>query len=286
MRVPILALDVNLSPERYGVERVEPPTAHGVLADPDDVILAIRLPLDEVPGITPLERADIRRGRPYADLAELVRRVQPSTALLSALGHAGALDTLLPGEPSRVTVMAAVRRHTATSLRARRAAAQQAFALFDIDEAEKTDAIESADVSTADVESADEPSSPVALPSDAAVSPSETTTPLVRLGNAIGHVIDDYRPLLDEIGAMRASDLSWQQSGSTVIVAGSRSTSRAIGRQGADRTIVMSIDDGTASFDAAFGGEARQLGTQLSGSRLVLVEGTVRDGDDGCPSSR
>lgn len=265
MGVPILPLDVSVSREVYRVERIEPPRSQGVLADPDDVILGIRLSLSDVHGITSSELERILANQPYAGIGDFYQRAAPSRALLTRLGLVGALDSLAtveaaPGssstqpQPTRGDVMARVRELIARGKRPSTRQIQPTLPIFVDDREQLTEG----------------------NPEQSMVERVATELDVLQM-EVSEHVIESYRPLLDELGVLPASDLLGCWNGTTVLVAGIRVATQTPPMRSGKRVVFISLDDGSGCSDATFFGEAQdRAGPLLFGTKLMVIQGKTR----------
>lgn len=98
-----------------------------------------------------------------------------------------------------------------------------------------------------------------------------------------GHIMDLYRPMLDDLGVTRACDLLSLRSDTQVLVAGVRVATQTPPMRSGKRTVFISLDDGTGCIDAAFFEEAQQqASTDLFSARMMTIRGrTRRTGDRG-----
>jgi len=261
MGVPILPLDVSASRDVYRVERIEPPRSHGVLADPDDVILGIRLSLSDVHGISSAELDRILAGQPYAGIGDFYQRAAPSRALLTRLALVGALDSLAAHDsssggpqPTRGDVMARVRELVARSRRPAMRNAQPTLPIF-VDDREQL------------TEANPEPSMVERVATELDVLQMEVSE----------HVIESYRPLLDELGVIPASELLGCWNGTTVLVAGIRVATQTPPMRSGKRVVFISLDDGSGCSDSTFFEEAQdRAGSLLFGTKLMVIQGKTR----------
>ncbi|MDN4640150.1 DNA polymerase III subunit alpha [Agreia sp. PsM10] len=261
MGVPILPLDVSASRDVYRVERIEPPRSHGVLADPDDVILGIRLSLSDVHGISSAELDRILAGQPYAGIGDFYQRAAPSRALLTRLALVGALDSLAAhdgssggAQPTRGDVMARVRELVARARRPATRNAQPTLPIF-VDDREQL------------TEANPEPSMVERVATELDVLQMEVSE----------HVIESYRPLLDELGVIPASELLGCWNGTTVLVAGIRVATQTPPMRSGKRVVFISLDDGSGCSDSTFFEEAQdRAGALLFGTKLMVIQGKTR----------
>lgn len=173
MGIPILPLDVNASTDEYLVERT------------DDGMKTIRLSIRDVHGITGAETEHILAGQPYRSVSDLYIRAAPSRRLIERLATVGALDSLTvhEGVPhSRGDVIAYVRHLTTQRHRPGRTEHENQLPLY-VDDTIPT--------------GTPDPTSQERVRAELGVLFTEISE----------HVIESYRPLLDEIGVTRAADL-------------------------------------------------------------------------------
>jgi error-prone DNA polymerase len=250
MGVPILPVDVTVSDDCYRVERTV------------DGKLGIRLSIRDIHGMSEAELQRLLTERPYQGITDLYERARPSRTLLQRLALVGALDTLAlqesqhilaeRGTPTRGDVVARVRQLTAL----KRSKADPENQLdFDIDhshliprgnaEFSVTDRIQ-AELSVLNLD-------------------------------ASGHLLEKYRPLLDELGVTPANELLNQWNRTEVLVAGVRVATQTPPMRSGKRVVFISLDDGTGCSDATFFEEAQNVtGPQLFGTKLMVIRGRTR----------
>ena len=91
------------------------------------------------------------------------------------------------------------------------------------------------------------------------------------------HLLEFYADFLNEIGAVRSTDLLAQRSGSSVLVAGVKVARQSPPVRSGKRVIFLTIDDGYGCNDATFFDDAqRNYAGVLFSSWLFLVRGEVR----------
>ncbi|WP_423917550.1 DNA polymerase III subunit alpha [Frigoribacterium sp. 2-23] len=252
MGVPVLPLDVNASDDVYHVERVRPPATAVARTRPGD--LGIRLSLSDVHGISDAELARIVAGQPYDSITDFWQRATPSRRLFERLGQVGALDSLGGDGRTRGDVLARIRSLIQRSTRPRASDVENQLD-FTID--------------------------------DTHLVP--TGTPEIGLRERVSdeldilsmevseHVIESYRPMLDELGVVRAADLRDHWNGTTVLVAGIRVATQTPPMRSGKRVVFISLDDGSGCSDSTFFEEAQQrTGSLLFGTRLLLIQGRTR----------
>lgn len=248
--ITLLPLDVNASTDRYQVERLA------------DRRKGIRLSLRDVKGITWAELRRIIEGQPYESITDFYHRARPSRSLMRDLAALGALDGLTTEEnhpAKRGGIIAHVRQLTAAPRRERAEEVPGQLSLFD----------------------------DRALIDPAAPEP----TPQERVGASLdllaaeteGHVMDLYRPMLDDLGITAAEELLTVRNNSEVLVAGIRVATQTPPMRSGNRVVFISLDDGTGCSDATFfTGAQEQAGPLLFGTKLMIIKGrTRRTGDRG-----
>jgi error-prone DNA polymerase len=101
--------------------------------------------------------------------------------------------------------------------------------------------------------------------------------------DATQHLIEAYRPMLDEYGITPASNLRDLWNRSEVLVAGIRIATQTPPMRTGKRVVFISLDDGTGCADATFFEEAQErTGSLLFGTKMLLIKGrTRRTGEKG-----
>ncbi|NQX12494.1 hypothetical protein HQQ80_12710 [Microbacteriaceae bacterium VKM Ac-2855] len=93
------------------------------------------------------------------------------------------------------------------------------------------------------------------------------------------HAIESYRPMLDELEVLSAGSLVDARPGAEVLVAGLRIAGDRAPR--GSTGLSVRLEDGSGVADCAFPADAqRAVGALLSSTRLMLVQGRTREGDD------
>ena len=260
MGVPILGLDVNRSDDCYRVERVVAET----IDRPSAEVLGIRLSLRDVQGINEKELRRILQGQPFDSLTDFFERAKPSRALLQRLALVGALDeiaatnifggTLAAGgpPPTRGDVIARVRQLTAANRRVHSPENQLDFAIDDRHLIPRGNA---------------------ELTSEERVQAELSILNM----DATAHILESYRPLLDELGVTPANQLLGLWNKTEVLVAGIRVATQTPPMKSGKRVVFISLDDGTGCSDSTFFEEAQEAtGPVLFGTRLMVIRGRTR----------
>ncbi|MEN9715500.1 MAG: hypothetical protein RJA35_967 [Actinomycetota bacterium] len=250
--VKILPLDVNKSTDEYLVEK----TPQGELA--------VRLALTEIQNVSQTEIKRIIKNAPYKDLGDFYLRAEPSRRTLQNLGLLGALDGVagVTGasatdldsiQATRGDVMAKIRQLNAVTKRPKLNPEQPTLDFIDL-----TDSL------------------PRGNP-----SPSTETNVLNELKlmkmDVSQHVIELYRDMLDEMGAVRADELVGLRNKTEVLIAGVRVATQTPPMRSGKRVVFVSLDDGSGCSDATFFDEAQQRCSHvLFNTRLLLIAGKTR----------
>ncbi len=253
MGIPILPVDVNVSGTDWRVERVRE-TPAGSPTRPGD--LGIRVALTDVQGLTDAELGRILAERPFTSLGDFWERARPSRRLAERFALIGAFDSIEPEGPGRGDLLLRVRELASASRRPK---------------ARRPDEI------------------PLPLDFDAVHGEVERSLPDLPAREKVRaeldvlsidlseHVIESYRPMLDELGVVPASSLLDLRSGSEVVVAGIRVATQTPPMRSGKRVVFISVDDGSGCADAAFFDEAQAAsGPVLFGTPLLVIRGTTR----------
>ncbi|GAA4666174.1 DNA polymerase III subunit alpha [Frondihabitans cladoniiphilus] len=252
MGVPILPIDVNASSEVYHVERIRPPRSPIARTQAGD--LGIRLSLVDVQGINEAELERILENRPFTSIADFYQRATPSRRLIERLGQVGALDSLVGEGHTRGDVLARIRQLTGRSTKPKALDVVNQLD-FDVDESSEIP------LGTPDVSARERVSSELDILSM----------------EVSDHVIESYRPMLDDLGVTRAADLLNNWNGTTVLVAGIRIATQTPPMKSGKRVVFISLDDGSGCSDSTFFEEAQsRAGSLLFGTKLMLIQGRTR----------
>jgi error-prone DNA polymerase len=91
------------------------------------------------------------------------------------------------------------------------------------------------------------------------------------------HMIEFYADFLNEIGAIRSSELLKQRSKSEVLVAGVKVALQTPPVRSGKRVMFLTLDDGFGCSDATFFEDAQNsYASTLLNSWLLLVKGEIR----------
>jgi error-prone DNA polymerase len=284
--IPVLPVDVNASAGDWQVERV--PRAPAVPGTGSDE--GLRVGLREVKGISDAEVARIIGRRPYASLRDFWQRARVSRPVTERLVLVGAFDPLYTGpgkQPTRRDLLArvgvlagpsrAVRGHPAPSR-----AAGATSAEHDLDQL------------TLDLDASGRPASGERSASGNGgdglarivpagelpeLSPAErVSAELEILGIDVSqHVISFYQEILDALGVVRARDLHRCKSGTSVLVAGVKTSTQTPAVRSGQRIIFATLDDATGQMNLAFFESVQErCASRVFGSWLLVVRGRVR----------
>lgn len=248
--ITLLPVDINASTDQYRVEQVAPD------------VTGIRFSFRDISGITDAELTGILDGQPYTSITDLYERARPSRPLMMRLARIGALDSLTRDEHGRAHrggIIAYVRQLTASTHKKTPAPQPDQVPLF-------------GDEVLVDATIPD-PSAEERIATDLDVLSTEVD----------GHVMDLYRPMLDDLGITRARDLLGLRSGTEVLVAGVRVATQTPPMRSGKRTVFISLDDGTGCIDTTFFEEAQQqAASRLFTARMMIIHGrTRRSGENG-----
>jgi error-prone DNA polymerase len=243
--VKVLPLDVNKSTDEYLVE-----------AD------GIRLALTEVQGVSENEVARIIQEQPFKDIADFYLRVKPTRRTLERLALLGAFDSFggkrrtdeagNDPEITRGDILARVRQLNAIKNRPATEANQP----------------------TLDFQVLERLPTGNAEPTLAEKVTSELS--LMKM-DVSEHVIELYRPMLEEMGVVNANELVGLRNKSEVLIAGVRVATQTPPMRSGKRVVFISLDDGTGCSDSTFFDDAQARCSHiLFNNRLLLISGKTR----------
>lgn len=242
--VSLLPMDVNRSKREYVVER-DPFGKFGV-----------RMALIDIKNMSEPELSRILKAQPFEDILDFYIRARPSRRTMLHLAQLGALDNLAgvsaTGDPhSRGDVIVKVREMTARAPQKQ----PEGQSSFDFD-------------------------SLVSLPTGNPNPPKqqEIETQLELTGMDIsGHQLDEFAPMLEEMGAIRANELLNLRGNTEVLVAGVRVATQTPPMRSGKRVVFITLDDGTGCSDITFFDEAQQRCSHLLfHDNLLLIAGKTR----------
>ena len=268
MGVTILGLDVNASAASYRVERVDAQSARipvalidtkstgQVLVSPDARGYAIRISFADVAGISGGEVDSIITGQPYADLADFYLRSGASFPTTEKLVLIGAFDVLHEiGSSDKKTNRRDLLLHL-------------------------SDLHRSPDRSPGGAQMHFGFAPPTLIPSGL---PDLRDYERVRnevkyLGMEVSHhMLEFYATFLNEIGAVKSSDLLSQRSNTSILVAGVKVALQTPPVRSGKRVLFLTIDDGYGCNDLTFFTDVqKEYAGVLFNSSLFLARGHVR----------
>lgn len=209
----------------------------------------IRMALSDLAGISEAEAINIVRAQPYLDLTDFVRRAGTSLPTTEKLIMVGAFDSLHNiNRRDLLLHLADINRSPAAAL----PGAQMTFGFKAPD------------------------LKPSGLPD--LTNTEKVRTEIETLGMEVSsHLLEFYGHFLNQIGAVKSSDLLKQRSGSSILVAGVKVALQQPPVRSGKRVIFLSIDDGFGCSDATFFTDTHeQFAQTLFSSKLLLVRGVVR----------
>ena len=238
----IAPLDINLSDRTYRVE--------------GDNQEKIRLSLTDINGISESEVDAIIAHRPYIDLADFVHRSGVSRPTCEALLMVGAFDSISAPDLNHRDLLL----HLNDVYKWSRSSTK---ALSTVSGSQLTFGFTP-------------PLSKTGLPDLKAHE--RVKNEIDFLGMDISHhMIEFYSEFLNQIGAVRSSDLLLQRSRSSVLVAGVKVALQTPPVRSGKRVMFLTLDDGYGCSDATFFEDMqRSCAETLYNSWLLLVRGEIR----------
>ena len=238
--VKIEKLDINKSDRSYRVENDS----------------SIRLALADVSGISDGEIDAILSNRPFVDLADFVHRSGVSRPTCEALLMIGAFDALYPDTLNHRDLL---------------------LHLNDLYKWSRTSSKALLNLSGSQLTFGFTPElSKTGLPDLRAHE--QVRNEIEFLGMDVSHhMMEFYAEFLNQIGAVKSSDLIKQRSNSSVLVAGVKVILQTPPIRSGKRVIFVTLDDGNGCSDATFFEDAqRSYAETLYNSKLLLVRGNLR----------
>jgi error-prone DNA polymerase len=243
--VRVLPLDVNKSTDEY-------------LVEPD----GIRLALTEVQGVSENEVARIIEEQPFKDIADFYLRVKPTRRTLERLALLGAFDGFggkrrsdEAGDDPEITrgdILARVRQLNAIKNRPPSEANQPTLEFQVLERI------------------------PTGHAEPTLSEKTQTELSLMKL-DVSEHIIEMYRPMLEEMGVVNASELVGLRNKSEVLIAGVRVATQTPPMRSGKRVVFISLDDGTGCSDSTFFDDAQARCSHiLFNNRLLLISGKTR----------
>ena len=274
--IAIAPIDINYSDRTFRVEKIDKNSAHTLkepylapdlpstgssLNLPDARGYAIRVALSEIQGISSGEIGTIIQARPYLDLADFVMRSGSAYPTTQALILVGAFDQL--HNLSKESVEGSLNRRDL---------------LLHAQDLYKLSASKKGNLSSNQLTLGltPPPLESTGLPD---LTQAEKVFHEVDLtGMDISrHMLEFYGDFLNQIGAIRSSDLIHQRSGATVLVAGVKVALQTPPVRSGRRVMFLTLDDGHGCNDATFFEDVQDsCAALLYSSWLFLVRGEVR----------
>ena len=238
--VRMLPVDVNKSTDEYIVEQT-----------PDG--LAVRLAIHEIAGISEAEVSRILSNRPYEDVGDFYMKAKPSRRTFERIALIGGLDSLKLGDfgpkHTRGDVLARVRELNAVKNKKYLDPNQLQFDFNDLPRGNP------------------EPSNAEKVRAELSIMHMDYTE----------HALEQYRPMLDEMGVIRSDELVNLRSKSDVLIAGVRVATQTPPMRSGKRVVFVSLDDGFGCSDSTFFDEAqKRCSHMLFNTKLMLIAGKTR----------
>ncbi|AOY55936.1 DNA polymerase III subunit alpha [Candidatus Rhodoluna planktonica] len=246
--VKILPIDINQSSTEYRVVSAPRKTT-----DPNEPDIGIRLALTEIQGVSEAEIKRIISNQPFDSLADFYLRAKPSRRTFERLALLGAFDELAKqsGDVTRGDVLARVRQLNAIKNRP----------TFEGNSALDFTVLEQLPTGNADFDSATKVQHELEL---AKLDFSE-------------HLIEQFRPMLDDLGVVHSSELAKLRNKTDVLVAGVRVATQTPPMRSGKRVVFITLDDGYGCSDATFFDEAQKRASHiLFNNRLLVIAGKTR----------
>jgi error-prone DNA polymerase len=208
---------------------------------------AIRMSFVDLHSISEAEIDRIISNQPFKDITDVYLRAKPSRRTFDRLGQIGALDGLAKGG-TRGDVLVRIRELNGIKKRV-----NEDDSLFSFDEV----------LAKGNPEPSNE---------------AKVDTELSLLGMDITqHVLDKYRPMLDELGVVYSNELADIRNKSDVLVAGVRVATQTPPMRSGKRVVFVSLDDGAGCSDATFFEDAQNRCSHLLfNTKLMLIAGKFR----------
>jgi len=235
--VKLLPIDINKSSSEFHVEK-------------HDGTSAIRMSFVDLKSISETEINRIISGQPYSSLSDFYLRAKPSRRTFERLALIGAFDDLAKGS-TRGDVLEKVKELNTIKVRPE----EDEYSLFSESFIEQM---------------------PKGNPEPSTASKVETELELLNM-DISEHVLEKYRPMLDELGVVYANELLDIRGKTNVLVAGVRVATQTPPMRSGKRVVFVSLDDGSGCSDATFFDDAQQRCSHvLFNTKLMLIGGKVR----------
>jgi error-prone DNA polymerase len=247
--VKLLPIDINCSTNEYRVEKDA------------NQNLGVRMSLTEVQGISEAEIERIIAEQPFTDVSDFYLRAKPSRRTMERLALIGALDAVAgisAGEVfTRGDVMARVRQLNAIKKRPTPREDQPTldFSRLNFGNLEQL---------------------PTGHAEMSITERVQYELDILHL-DVTQHVLEQYRPMLDEMGVINSNEMVGLRNKSDVLVAGVRVATQTPPMRSGKRVVFITLDDGTGCSDATFFDEAQSRCSHiLFNTKLVIISGKTR----------
>jgi error-prone DNA polymerase len=244
-----LPIDINCSTNEYRVEKDA------------NQNLGVRMSLTEVQGISEAEIERIIAEQPFTDVSDFYLRAKPSRRTMERLALIGALDAVAgisAGEVfTRGDVMARVRQLNAIKKRPTPREDQPTldFSRLNFGNLEQL---------------------PTGHAEMSITERVQYELDILHL-DVTQHVLEQYRPMLDEMGVINSNEMVGLRNKSDVLVAGVRVATQTPPMRSGKRVVFITLDDGTGCSDATFFDEAQSRCSHiLFNTKLVIISGKTR----------
>lgn len=246
--VKLLPIDVNKSTDEYFVERIQ-------------TEIGVRMALTEVQGISEAEIERIIEEQPFLDVADFYLRAKPARRTIERLALIGALDGVAgisAGEVfTRGDVLARVRQLNAIKKRPT--------------PREDQPTLDFSALNYADIEQLPTGNAEMSM-----VERVQHELEIMHL-DVSQHVLEQYRPMLDEMGVVNSSELVGLRNKSDVLVAGVRVATQTPPMRSGKRVVFVTLDDGAGCSDSTFFDEAQSRCSHiLFNNKLMVIAGKTR----------
>ena len=213
---------------------------------------SIRIALSDVSGISDNEIDSIIKARPFLDIADFVHRAEVSKPITEALLMVGAFDSLYERSLNRRDLLLHLNDLYRWSRSSSKTGSSQLTMAF-----------------TPSLVKSGLPD----LRSDELVKHEVEYLNM----DISHHMIEFYSNFLNNIGAVRSSDLLKQRSKSQVLVAGVKVALQTPPIRSGKRVMFVTLDDGFGCSDSTFFEDAQKsYASTLLNSQLLLVRGEIR----------
>ncbi|MEY4559813.1 MAG: hypothetical protein RLZ82_828, partial [Actinomycetota bacterium] len=257
--VNLLPIDVNKSTDEYVVEKSS--AKKGTVEKGSVEKYGVRMSLTEVQGISDAEVARIIAEQPFIDVADFYLRAKPTRRTLERLTLVGALDELAglsAGDGvTRGDILARVRQLNAVKKRPM------------IDKDQPT-------LDFSELNFDDREQLPMGNAEMTLVERVKHELEILNL-DVSEHVLEQYRPMLDQMGVVNSNELVGLRNKSDVLVAGVRVATQTPPMRSGKRVVFITLDDGQGCSDATFFDEAQSRCSHvLFNTKLVVISGKTR----------